>query len=235
MLFCPSMMCADFDRLGDEVDELCAAGADILHLDVMDGHFVPNFGLGLGDAVAICRRSTLPCDAHLMTERPDEVAELFIAAGVSIVYVHPEVASAVNSTLQRIERLGAHPGIAVDPGVSFPTVEPMLPVVDYVLVMTVNPGFAGQRYLDYVTPKLSQFVEAKDKYGYKVVIDGACSPDVVARAARLGVDGAVLGTSALFGRSDSYATIIKSLHASCVDGMPDASVARTSRDSLLYM
>jgi len=212
MKLCPSMMCADFGRLGEEVDELCAAGADILHLDVMDGHFVPNYSLGLGDVTAICKRSTVPCDVHLMSTNAADVIELFAKAGADIIYVHPEPDLTVNSTLLKIEKLGVHPGIVVDPGVSFETVEAMLPVVDYVLVMTVNPGFAGQRYLSYVTPKVKRFVEAKETFGYQLIIDGACSPEVISRAASLGVDGAVLGTSALFGKVDGYATILSRLH-----------------------
>ena len=213
MLLCPSMMCADFDRLGDEVDELCAAGADILHLDVMDGHFVPNFGLGLGDAVAICKRSTLPCDAHLMTERPDEVAELFIAAGVSIVYVHPEVASAVNSTLQRIERLGARPGIAVDPGVSFSTVEPMLSVVDYVLVMTVNPGFGGQRFIPSILPKVHAARALIDRVApaVQLEVDGGITEETVSLLREARVDVCVAG-SFIFGGGE-YGQTIQSLRS----------------------
>lgn len=213
MLLLPSMMCADFSRLGEEIDELCAAGADGFHLDVMDSHFVPNFGLGLGDIEAICRRSTIPCDVHLMAENSDVLIELFAKAGVKIMYVHPEGEKTINSTLLKIERLGAHPGIVVDPGVSFESVKESLPVVDNVLVMTVNPGFAGQKYLDYCSPKIKQFAEAKGRYGYKVIIDGACSPEVIKNAAHLGADGAVLGTSALFGKGESYADILARLHA----------------------
>lgn len=215
MLLLPSMMCADFSRLGEEVDELCAAGADGFHLDVMDGHFVPNFGLGLGDVQAICKRSTVPCDVHLMFDDSEHVIDLFAEAGVSIFYLHPEGEKTINSTLLHVQRAGAHPGLVVDPGLSFAAVEASLPVVDYVLVMTVNPGFAGQKYLDYVDPKIEQFVAAKERYGYKVIIDGACSPEVIKKAADMGVDGAVLGTSALFGKEGSYAEILDRLHASC--------------------
>ena len=208
-------MCADFSRLGEEVDELCAAGADGFHLDVMDSHFVPNFGLGLGDIETICKQSTIPCDVHLMADNSDVLIELFAKAGVKNMYVHPEGERTINSTLLKIERLGARPGIVVDPGVSFESVESSLPVVDYVLVMTVNPGFAGQKYLDYCSPKIAQFAEAKERYGYKVIIDGACSPEVIQNAAKLGADGAVLGTNALFGKGEPYADILARLHASC--------------------
>ena len=211
MLLLPSMMCADFSRLGEEVDELCAAGVDGLHLDVMDSHFVPNFGLGLGDVEAICRRATVPCDVHLMADGADVLIDLFAQAGVQIMYVHPEGERTINSTLLKIARLGARPGIVVDPGVSFSAVEASLPVVDYVLLMTVNPGFAGQKYLEYCSPKIAQFAEAKQRYGYKLIIDGACSPEVIRTAAGLGADGAVLGTSALFGKGRPYAELVAEL------------------------
>ena len=182
-----------------------------MHLDVMDGHYVPNYALSLGDVEAIAKRSSVPCDAHLMVTNPYDACEFFIHAGASIIYVHPESDLAINSTLLKISRLGAHPGIAVNPGLSFSSVEDSLPVVDYVLLMTVNPGFAGQRYLDYVTPKIERFAAEKERYGFKLLIDGACSPEVIAKVNGLGVDGAILGTSALFGKGRPYQDIFKEL------------------------
>lgn len=131
------------------------------------------------------------------------------------MYVHPETERTINSTLLAIEKRGMHPGLVVDPGVTFESVEYSLPVADYVLVMTVNPGFAGQKYLDYVNPKIEQLAAAKEKYGYKLLIDGACSPEVVKHAAELGADGAILGTSSLFGKGRPYAELLKELHESC--------------------
>ena len=215
MLLIPSLMCADFARLGEEVDELVAGGADGFHLDVMDGSFVPNFGMGLGDVQAVCARSPIPCDVHLMAEKSEVFIDLFADAGVKIMYVHPEAERTINSTLLSIEKHGMHPGLVVDPGVTFESVEYSLSVADYVLVMTVNPGFAGQKYLDYIDPKIERFAAAKERYSYKLLIDGACSPEVVKKAARLGADGAILGTSALFGKGRPYKELLEELHAGC--------------------
>lgn len=211
MLLCPSLMCADFLHLADEVDALCEAGSDILHLDVIDGHYVDTSSMGLADVRAVCSRSTVPCDVHLMATNAAEACSHYIEAGCSIVYVHPEADKTINSTLTKIARLGAHPGIAVNPGLSLEAVEWCLPLVDYVLIMTVNPGFAGQKFLDYIKPKISQFAQLKDVYGYKIIIDGACSPGVIQETLALGADGAVLGTSALFNKSESYSQLMAQL------------------------
>lgn len=212
-LLCPSMMCADFGSLKDEVEALDAAGVDIFHLDVMDGNYVPNFGLGLGDVEYIVKHANRPCDVHLMISNPSAYVELFARLGVQIIYVHPETDVHVARTLAKIADAGAHPGIAVNPGTSFETVRELLPIVDYVLVMTVNPGFAGQKYCGYVDGKLARFVEEKERFGYRVVVDGACSPERVGTLGKQGVDGFVLGTSALFGKGRPYAEILEELRA----------------------
>lgn len=211
MLLLPSLMCADFSSLGQEIDSLVRAGADGFHLDIMDGLFVPNLGMGLGDIETACRLSQIPCDAHLMVKQPDALLEILAHAGIRIVYIHPETSSLVNSTLQRIASLGMSPGIAISPGTSFSSVEYALDISEYVLVMTVNPGFAGQSYLEYVTRKVEQLARAKEHYGYRLIVDGACCPKVIARLSQLGVDGVVLGTSALFGKGRPYKDILDEL------------------------
>lgn len=209
---CPSMMCADFGHLSDEIANLEDAGADIFHLDVMDGMFVPNFALGMEDVAEICSRSSIPCDVHLMISNASQYVGIFAHLGVKIIYIHPEADNHAARTLELIRDAGATPGIAICPGTSFETVHELLNIVDYVLVMTVNPGFAGQRYLNFVDEKIQRFINAKKQFGFEVFADGACSPSKVSDLSGKGVDGFVLGTSALFGKDESYKSIIERLN-----------------------
>lgn len=211
-LLCPSMMCADFGNLEKEVTSLEEAGADIFHLDVMDGGFVPNFGMGLQDIEYICKNASIPCDVHLMITDPDKYVDLFLSLGVSIIYVHPETNPHITRTLQKIKDGGAQAGIAVNPGTSFESIKECLYLADYVMLMSVNPGFSGQKYLDFVTPKFKRFVDEAQNYGgYKVMIDGACSPEKISLLSKIGVEGFILGTSALFNKGRSYQDIMPEL------------------------
>ena len=211
-LLCPSMMCADFSSLKDEIENLENGGIDIFHLDVMDGSFVPNFGMGLQDIEYICKTATKPCDVHLMIENPSKYIDKFAKLGVNIIYIHPETDSHACRTLQMIRDAGVKSGIAVNPGTSFETVKELLHLCDYVMLMSVNPGFAGQKYLDFVTPKFKKFVDESNNYGgYDVMIDGACSPEKIHDLSEIGVKGFILGTSALFGKDKSYKEIIDGL------------------------
>lgn len=211
-LLCPSMMCADFSSLKDEIENLEKSGIDIFHLDVMDGSFVPNFGMGLQDIEYICKTATKPCDVHLMIENPSKYIDKFAKLGVNIIYIHPETNSHACRTLQMIRDAGVKSGIAVNPGTSFETVKELLHLCDYVMLMSVNPGFAGQKYLDFVTEKFEKFVDEAENYGgYDVMIDGACSPDKIQMLSKIGVKGYILGTSALFGKDKSYKEIIDEL------------------------
>lgn len=208
-LLLPSMMCADFGCLRDEVAALEAAGADGFHLDLMDGTFVPNYGMGLQDIAWICKNATVPCDVHMMVEQPGRYVQKFVELGARVIYVHPEADPHVARTLATIRELGAKAGIAVNPGTSFAAVEPVLPLCDYVLAMTVNPGFAGQRWLDFVNPKLEQLVAASHEgtCDYEVVVDGNCSPERIGQATGIGVRGFVLGTAGLFGHGPYQASM----------------------------
>lgn len=153
-IICPSMMCADFRSLEKEVLALDEANVDIYHIDIMDGHFVPNFGMGLQDFEYIREKTNKLVDVHLMIQNPSEYIDLFSEKGADIIYFHPETDMHPTRTIDRIRANGVKPGIAINPGTSVATVEPLLGLVDYVLIMTVNPGFAGQKYLDFVNEKL---------------------------------------------------------------------------------
>ena len=210
-LLCPSLMCADYDNLALDVRALDEAGTDIFHVDIMDGAFVPNLAMGLEDFKCVRRNTKKLVDVHLMVNAPQNLAPIFAKEGADIIYVHVESDPLIGRTLDTIRKAGSSPGIAVNPGTAAETLTSLLPVVDYVMVMTVNPGWAGQKYLDYVDEKIEKLVEWKNKWNYKIVVDGAISPDKIRKLSAMGVDGFVLGTSALFGHSQSYSEILEDL------------------------
>lgn len=205
------MMCADFEHLKDQVKDLDDADVDVFHMDVMDGHYVPNVALGVEDFKAIRNLTKTPMDIHLMVDNPDDYIAIFAPMKPQIIYVHPDTTPMITRTLVLLKELGIRPGIAINPGVSFEQVQELLPLVDNVLVMTVNPGFAGQPFLDYTLPKIKRFVAAQDQYPFTLFVDGAISPERVKMLSGLGVNGFVVGTSALFGKAQSYSTIISQL------------------------
>ena len=204
MLLCPSMMCADYGRLKEEVKELDQAGVDIFHCDVMDGTFVPNMTMGIMDIQTIRKYTDKIIDCHLMIENPSNKVDWFMDAGADLIYIHPESERYVVKTLAHIKENGKLAGIAVNPDTSIESIEEMLNLCDYVMVMTVNPGFAGQKFIDFTKNKIDKLVKLKQKYGFKITIDGACSPQVIKELSDRGCDGFVLGTSALFGKNKSY-------------------------------
>lgn len=206
----PSMMCADFGTLADEVRALDAAGADAFHCDIMDGCFVPNITMGTNDIRAIKAATNKPVDAHLMIIDPLAKLDLFFEAGADIIYIHPEAERFCAKALLAIRAAGRKAGLAVNPETPVSAVEELLPLVDHLMVMTVSPGFAGQAFMEFTLPKIQRFAELKGRFGYKLVIDGACSPERIAQLSELGADAFVLGTSALFGKGD-YALSIERL------------------------
>ena len=211
-LMCPSMMCSSkWDCIKDEVEELDKAGIDIFHMDIMDGELLPNFTLGINDLKAVRKHTAKRIDVHLMMKNPLNKVQWFIDAGADIIYIHPESETFVIKTLQHIQDQGRFSGIAISPDWSIDMVRELLAFCDFVLVMTVNPGFAGQKYIDTMTKKVEKLVKLKEEYGYKVMIDGGCSEEVIKRLSAVGADGFVLGTSVLFNKTEDYATIIKRL------------------------
>lgn len=210
-LLCPSMMCADFDNLKEDVFSLDAAGTDIFHCDVMDGSFVPNITLGLQDVKCIRKNTKKLVDCHLMIENPGTKIDLFIDAGADLIYIHPESERYVVKTLNYIKEKGKLAGIAINPDTSIETVQEMLHFCDYVLIMSVSPGFAGQKYIEFVTQKIKRLCELKHEMRFKVIVDGGCSVQKIKELSEIGVDGFVLGTSALFNKSESYECIMRKL------------------------
>ena len=210
-LLCPSMMCANYGHLGDEVRALDDAGADIFHCDIMDGSFVPNFTMGVMDVKTIRRYTDKLVDCHLMIENPSSKVDWFIDAGANIVYIHPESERYVVKTLAHIKERGAFAGIAVNPDTSVASISEILNLCDYVMVMTVNPGFAGQGFIDFTRKKVAQFAGLKKEYGFKLMIDGHCSPEVIEDLASIGADGFILGSSALFRKGRTYKELIEEL------------------------
>jgi ribulose-phosphate 3-epimerase len=210
-LLCPSMMCADFSSLEKEIENLDTANIDIYHIDIMDGQFVPNFGMGLQDLEYIRSKTTKLVDVHLMIQNPSNYIDLFAEKGADIIYFHPETDMHPTRTIDRIRANGVKPGIAINPGTSIASIEGLLSLVDYVLVMTVNPGFAGQKYLSFVDEKIKALTGLKEQYSYEIMVDGAISPEVIERLSALGVDGFILGTSSLFGKEESYEIIVDRL------------------------
>ncbi|MDR2751223.1 MAG: ribulose-phosphate 3-epimerase [Clostridiales bacterium] len=211
-LLCPSMMCADFEKLGQEVRELDAGGADIFHCDIMDGSFVPNMALGLPDVCCVRKNTRKLVDAHLMIENPGSKLEWFIKAGCDILYMHPESERFAARALTQTRQAGRKAGLAISPGTSLETVSELLEISDYVLVMAVSPGFAGQRFMDFVMAKIRRL--ASCDHSFKILVDGACGPEKIKELSALGVDGFVLGTSALFGKSKSYSDLLLDLRIS---------------------
>ena len=204
----PSILSADFRRLGEEVAAVSAAGADYIHVDVMDGHFVPNITIG-PLVVEAARRSThLPLDVHLMISEPDRYLEDFVRAGANLISVHVEVLPHLHRTLQRIRELGVKASATLNPSTPLVTIEHVLEQLDMVLLMTVNPGFGGQEFIPAMIPKIRDLRRMIDERGLTVdvEVDGGINAETIGAVARAGADVFVAG-SAVFHTSNYGETL----------------------------
>lgn len=204
----PSILSADFARLGQEVQAIASGGADYVHIDVMDGHFVPNITIGPLVVEAVRRVTKLPLDVHLMIENPDRYIEEFARAGADIITVHGEAVHHLHRTVQLIRSLGKKAGVSINPATPVSTLEVILDDLDLVLVMSVNPGFGGQGFIPSCLPKIEALRKMIDRRGLAVEleVDGGVKLDNVRAIAAAGAEVFVAG-SAVFGTPDYGATI----------------------------
>lgn len=202
----PSILSADFSRLGDEIKAAERGGAGLIHVDVMDGHFVPNITIGPLVVKAVRRATDLPLDCHLMITDPDFYIDDFARAGASMISVHVEAVAHLHRTLTAIRELGCRPGVVLNPATPLGSIDEALPFVDYVLVMSVNPGFGGQSFIGTSLDKISRLRSMIDSRGLNVHIevDGGIGLNNVATVVRHGAEWIVAG-SAVFGKGDPEA------------------------------
>jgi ribulose-phosphate 3-epimerase len=205
-----SMMCADFSSLKEEVIKLEKAGVDAFHIDIMDGNFVDNFGMGYQDMKIIRNNTKKKLDVHLMVSYPYNYLELLHGLSVDVIYVHPEVVADCATIIEKIKEMGIEAGIALTPGTSLGFVEELLNVSDRVLVLGVNPGHSGRTYQNYVDNKIEKLLAVQNRK-FKIILDGAVTKDRIKKWGNLGVDGFILGTATLFGKKEEFSKIIQEI------------------------
>ena len=209
----PSILAADFARLGEEARAVEAAGADWLHVDVMDGHFVPNITIGPDVVKALRPHVSIPMDVHLMIEPVDPYLDAFRAAGADLITIHPEAGPHLNRSLKHIRHLGAKAGVAFNPSTPPDVIEWMLDDVDLVLVMSVNPGFGGQSFMTSQMAKIARLREMIDASGRDIIIevDGGITPETAPLCLEAGATALVAGTAVFRGGPNAYAANIQAL------------------------
>ena len=214
MKIAPSILSADFARLSDEIGGIEEGGAEWVHVDVMDGHFVPNITIGPLIVDAARRSTNLPLDVHLMIKNPDHYVEAFVKAGADIVTVHQEACTHLHRTIQKIHELGAKAGVALTPGPSLEAIRDVLPYLDLLLVMSVNPGFGGQSYIEASTAKLGRARAMLDEVGSdaELEVDGGVGVSNVEEIVNAGASVVVAG-SAVYGHPDGAAAGVRAIRS----------------------
>lgn len=213
-LISASILSADFTRLGEQLKEIEAAGVDWIHVDVIDGHFAPNITMGPFIVEACRRASTLPLDVHLMIEKPERYLQAFAEAGANWLTVHIETCPHIHRTLEEIRKLGCKVGITLNPGTPASLIEEALPFIDMVLVMTVNPGFSGQKFIRHTVPKIRQIRDHLDKVNPAAMIqvDGGITPETIDAVIEAGAQVFVVAT-AIFKNANGIPSAVKELRA----------------------
>ncbi len=208
----PSILAADFAFLAREIEKVEAAGANLIHLDVMDGHFVPNVTIGPTVVASIRKITSLPLDAHLMIEKPERFLDDFIRAGVNWLSVHVEADAHLDRTLQHLKANGIKAGVAINPGTALSALDQILPLADYVLIMTVNPGFGGQSFIPYTIKKVSRLRESVVSNGYptRIEVDGGIGPENLRDVLTAGAEIIVAG-SAVFSSQKGASEAVKEM------------------------
>ena len=199
----PSILSADFAHLADNVQAVAEGGATVLHVDVMDGHFVPNITIGPPVVASLRKTTTLPLDVHLMIENPDLYIPAFIEAGADWISVHQEACIHLHRTLDHIRSHGAQAGVVINPATPVQLLEEVLDMVDHVLVMSVNPGFGGQKFIPSTLDKVRKLVNMRQarRANFRIEMDGGIAPDTITGAVRAGVEILVAG-NAVFGKGN---------------------------------